>query len=281
MKMSQKSYDKSPTLYLVPTPIGNIEDMTLRAINILKSVEVIFSEDTRVTGLLLKELEIKNKLISNYEYNEFKNLEIAEKYLKDGKNIALVSDAGTPIISDPGYEMAKYIIEKGYNVVTLPGATAFVPALASSGINPSPFLFYGFLNSKEIKRKKELQELKDVKYTIIFYESSHRIIETINNIWEIMGNRKLSISREISKKYEQIYRGTCEEILSELNEIKGEFVIVVEYSNVENEYSNLSIKDHVNRYINEGYKTMDAIKVVSKERNIPKSEVYNEYHKEK
>jgi len=279
--MSQKSYDNTPTLYLVPTPIGNMDDITLRAINILNSVEVIFSEDTRVTGLLLKHLNIKKKLISNYEHNENKNLELAESYLKNGKNIALVSDAGTPIISDPGYEMSKYIIEKGYNVVTLPGATAFVPALASSGINPSPFMFYGFLNSKEIKRKKELQELKDIKCTLIFYEASHRIIETINNIWEIMGDRKLSISREISKKYEQIYRGTPKEVLQELNEIKGEFVIVVEYKETTDNYEDISIKEHVEKYIKDGYKTMDAIKVVSKERSIPKGEVYNEYHKEK
>ena len=278
--MSQKSYDNTPTLYLVPTPIGNMDDITLRAINILNSVEVIFSEDTRVTGLLLKHLNIKKKLISNYEHNENKNLELAESYLKNGKNIALVSDAGTPIISDPGYEMSKYIIEKGYNVVTLPGATAFVPALASSGINPSPFMFYGFLNSKEIKRKKELQELKDIKCTLIFYEASHRIIETIN-IWEIMGDRKLSISREISKKYEQIYRGTPKEVLQELNEIKGEFVIVVEYKETTDNYEDISIKEHVEKYIKDGYKTMDAIKVVSKERSIPKGEVYNEYHKEK
>ena len=206
---------------------------------------------------------------------------IAEKYLKEGKNIALVSDAGTPIISDPGYEMAKYIIEKGYNVVTLPGATAFVPALGSSGLTPSPFMFYGFLNSKEIKRKKELQELKNVKCTLIFYEASHRIVDTINNIWEIMGNRKISISREISKKYEQIYRGTCETVLKELTEIKGEFVVVVEYSETSNSYDDLSILDHIEKYISEGYKPMDAIKVVSKERNLRKSDVYNEYQKGK
>lgn len=279
--MSQKSYDNSPTLYLVPTPIGNMDDITLRAINVLKEVSVIFSEDTRVTGILLKHLDIKKKLISNYEHNESKNLELAESYLKSGQNIALVSDAGTPIVSDPGYEMAKYIISKGYNVVTLPGATAFVPALASSGLCPSPFLFYGFLNSKELKRKKELQDLKNVKATLIFYEASHRILDTIKDIWEIMGVRKLSISREISKKYEQIYRGTPEEILNELTEIKGEFVIVVEYKENEFEYDDISIKEHVDKYIAQGYKTMDAIKVVSKERKIPKSDIYNEYHKEK
>ncbi|MCI5879357.1 MAG: 16S rRNA (cytidine(1402)-2'-O)-methyltransferase [Bacillales bacterium] len=278
--MSQKSYDGSPTLYLVPTPIGNMDDITIRAINTLKNVEAIFSEDTRVTGILLKYFDIKKKLISNYEYNESKNLDLAIKYLEEGKDIALVSDAGSPIISDPGFEMAKYVISKGYNVVALPGATAFVPALSTSSINPMPFLFYGFLNSKESKRKKELLELKDIKYTIIFYEASHRILETIDNIREIMGDRYISISREISKKYEQVYRGTCSEVLDMLQELKGEFVIVVQYQKSESVDNTLSIKNHVEKYISLGYKTMDAIKAVSKDRNIPKSEVYSEYHRE-
>ena len=278
--MSQKSYDGSPTLYLVPTPIGNMDDITIRAINTLKNVEAIFSEDTRVTGILLKYFDIKKKLISNYEYNESKNLDLAIKYLEEGKDIALVSDAGSPIISDPGFEMAKYVISKGYNVVALPGATAFVPALSTSSINPMPFLFYGFLNSKESKRKKELLELKDIKYTIIFYEASHRILETIDNMREIMGDRYISISREISKKYEQVYRGTCSEVLDMLQELKGEFVIVVQYQKSESVDNTLSIKNHVEKYISLGYKTMDAIKAVSKDRNIPKSEVYSEYHRE-
>ena len=278
--MSQKSYDGSPTLYLVPTPIGNMDDITIRAINTLKNVEAIFSEDTRVTGILLKYFDIKKKLISNYEYNESKNLDLAIKYLEEGKDIALVSDAGSPIISDPGFEMAKYVISKGYNVVALPGATAFVPALSTSSINPMPFLFYGFLNSKESKRKKELLELKDIKYTIIFYEASHRILETIDNIRKIMGDRYISISREISKKYEQLYRGTCSEVLDMLQELKGEFVIVVQYQKSESVDNTLSIKNHVEKYISLGYKTMDAIKAVSKDRNIPKSEVYSEYHRE-
>ena len=278
--MSQKSYDGSPTLYLVPTPIGNMDDITIRAINTLKNVEAIFSEDTRVTGILLKYFDIKKKLISNYEYNESKNLDLAIKYLEEGKDIALVSDAGSPIISDPGFEMAKYVISKGYNVVALPGATAFVPALSTSSINPMPFLFYGFLNSKESKRKKELLELKDIKYTIIFYEASHRILETIDNIRKIMGDRYISISREISKKYEQVYRGTCSEVLDMLQELKGEFVIVVQYQKSESVDNTLSIKNHVEKYILLGYKTMDAIKAVSKDRNIPKSEVYSEYHRE-
>ena len=154
--MSQKSYNNTPTLYLIPTPIGNMEDITLRAVNILKEVEVIFSEDTRVTGILLKHLDIKKKLIASHEHNETKNSELALSYLKQGYNIGLVTDRGTPIISDPGYGIAKYVIEQGYNVVGLPGPTALIPALIVSGLNPSPFLFYGFLNNKESKAKKEL-----------------------------------------------------------------------------------------------------------------------------
>ena len=146
--MSQKSYDKSPTLYLIPTPIGNMEDITLRAINILKEVEVLFCEDTRVTGQLLNNLNIKKKLISNFEHNEEKNKEKLLGYLNSGCNVGLVSDRGTPIISDPGYNLSKFAIEQGFNVVSLPGPTALIPALTSSGLNPMPFCFYGFLNNK-------------------------------------------------------------------------------------------------------------------------------------
>ena len=147
--MSQKSYDNSPTLYLIPTPIGNMEDITLRALNILKEVEVIFCEDTRVTMNLLNYFDIKKKLISSHNFNEANNKGKLLEYLKNGYNVGLVSDRGTPIISDPGYELAKYAIEEGFNVVSLPGATALIPALTSSGISPMPFYYYGFLNSKE------------------------------------------------------------------------------------------------------------------------------------
>ena len=157
--MSQKSYDNTPTLYLIPTPIGNMDDITLRAINTLKKVEVIFCEDTRVTGLLLKHLDIKKKLISSHLYNEEKNYNKLLSYLEKGYDVGLVSDRGTPIISDPGYFLAKYASDKGYNVVGLPGPTALISALIMSGIQPMPFLFYGFLNSKEGKRQKELERL--------------------------------------------------------------------------------------------------------------------------
>ena len=277
--MSQKSYNNTPTLYLIPTPIGNMEDITLRAINILKEVEVIFSEDTRVTGILLKHLDIKKKLIASHEHNETKNQEIALSYLKQGYNIGLVTDRGTPIISDPGYGIAKYIIEQGYNVVGLPGATALIPSLIVSGLNPSPFLFYGFLNNKESKAKQELENLKSLKATMIFYEAPHRLEKTLENMLKILGNRNISISREISKKYEEVYRGNISQVIEEAKDAKGEFVIVVEGNNEIKTYDNLSVIEHVNLYLEEDMKLMDAIKKVAKERNVSKSDIYNEYHK--
>ncbi len=277
--MSQKSYDNSPTLYLIPTPIGNMEDITLRALNILKEVEVIFCEDTRVTMNLLNYFDIKKKLISSHNFNEANNKNKLLDYLKNGYNVGLVSDRGTPIISDPGYELAKCAIEEGFNVVSLPGATALIPALTSSGISPMPFYYYGFLNNKDSQRKKELENLKNVKATLIIYEAPHRINKTLKDLGNILGNnRKISISREISKKYEEIYRGTIQELIEENNEYKGELVIVIEGNTEEVKFENLTIKEHVDFYINDGYSVMDAIKLTTKDRGLKKSEVYDQYH---
>lgn len=277
--MSQKSYDNSPTLYLIPTPIGNMEDITLRALNILKEVEVIFCEDTRVTMNLLNYFDIKKKLISSHNFNEANNKDKLLEYLKSGYNVGLVSDRGTPIISDPGYELAKFAIEEGYNVVSLPGATALIPALTSSGISPMPFYYYGFLNSKDSQRRKELENLKNIKATLIIYEAPHRINKTLKDLGNILGNnRKISISREISKKYEEIYRGTIQELIEENNEYKGELVIVIEGNTEEVKFENLTIKEHVDFYINDGYSVMDAIKLTTKDRGLKKSEVYDQYH---
>lgn len=277
--MSQKSYNNTPTLYLIPTPIGNMEDITLRAINVLKEVEVIFCEDTRVTGLLLQHLDIKKKLISNHLYNEEKNYEKLISYLSKGYNVGLVSDRGTPIISDPGYSLAKFAMEKGYNVVGLPGPTALIAALIMSGLPPMPFMFYGFLNNKDNKRRKELENLKKIEATLIFYESPHRIDKTLNDMLNILGNRKIAISREISKKYEEVYRGTIEEIKEQLLDIKGEFVIVVEPGKQDENYDNLTVIEHINLFIEMGNKPNDAIKKVAKIRHINKNDVYKEYHR--
>ena len=277
--MWQTSYDNTPTLYLVPTPIGNLEDITYRAINVLKNVEIIFCEDTRVTSILLNEFNIKKSLIALHDHNEDAIKEKVLQYLKEEKSVAIVTDRGTPIISDPGYKTVKYVSDHNYNVVALPGANAFVPALITSGIEPSPFLFYGFLNSKQTKRKQELESLKFSKYTLIFYEAPHRIEKTMSEILEIMGDRNVSLSREISKKFESVYRGSISNLLPTLKDIKGEFVIIVSpYIETEKKDS-LSIVDNVNLYIENGMETMEAIKLVSKERNIAKSVVYSEYHR--
>ena len=277
--MIQKSYDGTPTLYIVPTPIGNLEDITIRALNILKEVDVIFAEDTRTSKQLLNHYNITNKLVASHLYNETQNEEKELKYLKENKNIAIVSDRGTPVISDPGYILVKTAIENNYNVVCLPGPTAVIPALVMSGLSGGPFMFYGFLNSKESKRKKELETLKSITYPIAFYEAPHRLIKTLNNIYEIFGNRKIAIVREISKKYEEVIRGTVENILKTVENLKGEIVIITEGNQEIKTFDNLSIKEHVNLYIEDGLTTNEAIKKVAKERSVSKSEIYSEYHK--
>lgn len=277
--MSQKSYDGSPTVYLIPTPIGNMEDITIRALHILESVDVIFSEDTRVTSLLLKHYNIQKKLISSHQYNESKNGSKMLSYLSEGKMVGIVSDRGTPVISDPGYELAKIAIDNGYNVVGLPGPTALIPALITSGIAPMPFLFYGFLNSKDGKRRKELESLKKIPATLIFYEAPHRLEKTIQDMIQILGNRKVSISREISKKYEEIYRENLENISGQLVDIKGEIVIIVEGNFQGENHDNLTIIEHINLFLKDGKSVKDAIKQVAHERGLPKNEVYQEYHR--
>ena len=281
VKMIQKSYSETPSLYLIPTPIGNMEDITLRAIHTLENVDYILSEDTRVTAQLLKHLHISKKLVSCHEHNEEN---IKEKILldvKSGKNIGLVTDRGTPIISDPGYKIVRYLIENGIPVISLPGPTAFVPALTSSGIDPSSFLFYGFLNSRTAKRKEELESLENVQYTIIFYEAVHRIQKTLQDILRIFGDRKISVSREISKLYEEIYRGKISEVLKELDVIKGEFVLVVEGASALKDFSDLDLFSHVQIYLRDGLSEMDAIKKVAKDRKLPKTEIYKAYHTRK
>ena len=274
----QNSYDGKSTLYLISTPIGNLDDITYRSVKILEEIDVVFSEDTRVTFNLLNFLGISKKLIALHEHNEDIVKEKVLEYLKCGKNVALVTDRGTPIISDPGFKTVEYVIKNDYNVVALPGATAFVPALITSGLAPNPFLFYGFLNSNDNKKKKELEELSDNKCTMIFYEAPHRIVKTLNLMLEVFGDRNISISREITKKFESIYRGKISEVISIIPE-KGEFVLVVDGNSLENIDDSLSVVEAVNLYIKVGLSVMDSIKKVAKERNVSKSEIYNIYHK--
>lgn len=277
--MVQNSYDGSATLYLVPTPIGNLDDITYRAVKVLEEVEVIFSEDTRVTLNLLNNLNIKKKLISLHEHNEDTVKDKVLEYLKDGKNVALVTDRGTPIISDPGYKTVKYVSVSGFNVVSLPGATALIPAITMSGIKSQPFLFYGFLDNKDNKKKKELEELKDNEYTMIFYEAPHRIIKTLDLMLEVLGDRYITVSREITKKFETVYRGKISEVIPNIPD-KGEFVIVVSGAEKIEMYNTLTVKEAVNLYINAGLDVMTSIKKVAKERGVPKGEIYKLYHQE-
>lgn len=278
--MWKKSYDNGAILYLVPTPIGNMEDITFRSLRILKEVDVVFSEDTRVTQNLFNYFEIKKKLVALHDHNENIVKEEVLSYLEQGCNVAIVTDRGTPIVSDPGYKTVSYVSQKGYSVVALPGACAFVPALIVSGINPQPFTFYGFLDSKIEKRKKELMQLKFVTNTLIFYEAPHRILQTMKIMLEIFGDREVSLSREITKKFESVYRGKISNLLPTLESIKGEFVIVV--SGFEKNLADMEcgIVEQVQFYIDNGMKKMEAIKIVAREREMKKNDVYALYYQE-
>lgn len=216
-------------LYVVPTPIGNLEDMTFRAVNVLKSVDLILAEDTRTSGFLLKHYEIKTPMQSHHKFNEHKTLQHVIEKLKSGLNIALISDAGTPAISDPGFMLVRACVEQCIEVECLPGATAFVPALVSSGLPNDRFCFEGFLPQKK-GRQTRLKSLADESRTMIFYESPFRIVKTLTQLAEVLGPvRKASVSREISKLYEETVRGTLAELIEHFtqNSPKGEFVIVV------------------------------------------------------
>lgn len=275
--MSQKSYDNTPKLYIIPTPIGNLDDITLRAVKVLEEVDVIFAEDTRVTIQLLNHLNIAKHVISSHKFNEKQNETKLLEYLDNNKNVGVVSDRGTPGISDPGFELVKIALKHHYNVISLPGPTAFVPALTMSGINNDHFLFYGFLDAKSGKRKREMEEVKTLPYTLIFYEAPHRIQEMIQDLIEVLGDRNICIAREISKKFEEVYRGLAREVLKEIIDIKGEIVVIVEGSQ-KIDYSQISVEEHVNSYIKTGLSVMDAIKKVAKDRKINKNEIYKEYH---
>lgn len=278
----QKSFENDKaTLYLVATPIGNLNEMTHRAIEILNSVDFIAAEDTRNTMKLLNHFDISTKLISHHEHNIQTSIPKILSLLKENHNIALVSDAGYPAISDPGYELVKEVIDNDFNVVPISGANACLNALVVSGINPQPFLFYGFLDHQDKKKKKELEELKYYKETIVFYEAPHRIKKTLQLMLSILGNRHIALAREITKKHEEINRGTIEEVLNVVDELKGEMVIIVEGSKEQPEgiIFEQSIEEHVNEFIEKGMSTKDAIKEVAKQRGVSKNLIYQEYHK--
>ena len=280
----QKSFEnQKPTLFVVATPIGNLNEMTYRAIQVLKDVDYIAAEDTRNTVKLLNHFDISTKLVSHHEHNLMTAIPKIVHDLKNGFNIALVSDAGYPAISDPGYELVKEVIKEGMNVVPISGANACLDALVVSGIAPQPFLFYGFLDRNDKNKKKELEKLKTYQETIVFYEAPHRIKKTLKLMYDILGNRSIALCRELTKKHEEINRGTIEEILSVIDDMKGEMVIVVEGSHEEfqdqSPVFDQSIVEHVEEYIASGLSTKDAVKEVAKVRKLSKNIVYNEYHK--
>lgn len=279
----QKSFkQEGASLYLVATPIGNLGDMTPRCIETLKSVDLIAAEDTRHTKKLCHAFEIETPLTSYHEHNKDSKGNQIIALLEEGKNIALVSDAGLPCISDPGYEIVADAIKAGYAVVPIPGANAALSALIASGLVPQPFLFYGFLNRVKSKKKKELEDLKYQPFTTIYYESPHRIKETLQVMLEILGNRRVVIARELTKQYEEFIRGTIQEILEVADELRGEMVVIVEGTTEKKEevvwWQDLDIIEHVNYYIERGHSPNESIKRVAKERKLAKNEVYRTFH---
>lgn len=267
------------TLFVCPTPIGNLEDITLRTLRTLKEVDLIAAEDTRRTIKLLNHYKIKKPLTSYHEHNKWEKGEILLKKLKGGEDIGLVSDAGMPGISDPGEELIKSSIEENIEVEVLPGPTASITALILSGLSTDKFAFEGFLPSNKKDRIKELERLRNEQRTIIIYESPYRLLNMLRDIKEVLGNRQISISRELTKVYEETFRGTVEEGIENFKEQKkGEFVIIVEGGKIEEKkpFEKISIKDHIRMYIEEGCSKKDAVKKVALERKLPKNLVYKE-----
>ena len=279
MRVQKSNLDNTSTLYLVPTPIGNFDDMTFRSIDVLKNVDIIYCEDTRVTKVLLSHFNINTPLKSYHIFNENSRCDEVLNNLKNGLNVALVSDAGLPCISDPGFLISKYVIENDYNVVSLPGASASLTALIASGLPNEKFYFNGFLNSKQSQRIKQLQQLVDKEETLIIYEAPHRIEETLKDIYQVFGNRNIVIARELTKKYEEYIRGSLEEIIQNVKDLKGEIVLIVEGCSVKSniiELNKLSIKEHFDYYMNSGMTENDAMKSVAKDRNVSKNVIYKE-----
>lgn len=273
----QKSFETSQKkLYIVSTPIGNLSDMTYRAVDVLKMVDVILAEDTRNSGILLKHYKIETKMMSYHEFNKNEKEKLILEMLDDGKNIALISDAGTPGISDPGYEIIKSAIDQGFDVISIPGASAILTALVSSGLVIQPFTFIGFLPRKKSEAKALLSTYVLRKETLVIYESPLRIDKTNILLREILGNRKVSYARELTKKFETIYRMDLDKTMSETFDNRGEYVIVIEGNKEEIVYEN-SIADHVKKYMDLGHDEKEAMKLVAKDRKISKSDVYREY----
>ena len=286
----QKSFEETDkgVLYVVPTPIGNLEDITYRALKILASVHYIAAEDTRNTKKLLNHFEITTSLISYHEHNKMAREEQLINKLSQGESIAIVSDAGMPAISDPGYEIVQTAIKREFKVIVLPGANAALCALIGSGLPTNEFYFYGFLPRKKKEKETELVRLKDFQATLLFYESPYRLKDTLKIMKSSLGMRQAAIARELTKRFEEYVRGSLDELMAWSNEteLRGEFCIIVEGSEAgteENEraiwWRELSIEEHVNHYVEqENYTNKEAIKRVALDRNVPKREIYQAYH---
>lgn len=276
--MIQKSYENSEygKLYLIPTPIGNLDDITLRAIKTLEMVDIVYAEDTRETLNLLKYLKINKKVESCHKYTEMKHKDKIVQILKLGKNIGYVTDRGTPLISDPGNVIVNESIKENITVIALPGPNALLPAINMSGLSNERFLFYGFLNSKQSLAKKELIDLKDIKQTIIFYESPHRITDTLSQLLDVFGNRNIAIVREISKIHEEVIRDNIENILKISDTLKGEMVIIVE-GNTKEETLEVNYTEEIDKLLTQGYSKRDAIREIADKYNVSKNKLYNEF----
>lgn len=287
----QKSYKKETEtgiLYLVATPIGNLQDITYRAVQILKEADVIAAEDTRQTIKLLNYFDIQKRLVSYHEHNKESSGKELIHRLEGGENIALVSDAGMPAISDPGYELVSDAVQRGISVIPIPGANAAISGLIASGISSKRFFFIGFLSRERKKLLEELEEVNQYRETLICYEAPHRIKKTLSAIQKVLGNRKIVITRELTKKHEEFIRGTVDEVFHYIEEhpIKGELTLIIE-GRKEDEikkdvgawWQSLSLSEHVESYLLQKKSVKEAIKLTAVDRHLPKREVYKIYHK--
>ena len=267
-------------LYLVATPIGNLEDITFRAIRILKEVDLIAAEDTRHTLGLLNHFNISKPLISYYKQTEKKRSLVLIDKLLEGKNIAIVSDAGTPGISDPGEEIVKCAIENNIEIIPIPGCVAFVNALIASGMTTDEFTFIWFLSSNNKDRKDKLELLKYETRTLIFYEAPHKLRSMLESILEVLGDRKIVLAKELTKIHEEYIRGNVSTILEQLVDIKGEFVVLVQGNKISKEeaqidkLNEMSLEEHFNFYENQGLDKKEIIKKIAKDRNVSKNDIY-------
>jgi 16S rRNA (cytidine1402-2'-O)-methyltransferase len=282
MKQQKSFQNDVVSLYLVATPIGNLDEMTPRAIDVLKSVAVIACEDTRTSQKLLSRFDIKTKLIAHHAHNEAESAKGILKLLNSGQSVALISDAGYPLMSDPGTILVQTVIQAGFNVIPISGSSAALNALVASGLCVQPYVFYGFLPLQDKAFIQELNQLKTYPMTLIFYEAPHRIQKTLERMLPILGNRRAVIARELTKLHEEFIRGSLEELIKYTqDEVRGEIVLVVEGS-LEDRHPAIDLSDihqRIEHYIQQGISASDAIKQVAKETGIQKNEIYNVYHR--